>query len=141
MIRKQNDPFKKFKEQQKLKQRNPQKVHMMAVEKYLHSLEDLAKEEKNSLIQKRPLNEEVINKEFSKGISAKFQITKCDLCIMEKPHSIFECINHQQLIKLKGKHDAAYEIKDVLRGQIRSKSERERVEKSERKVSLLSLNN
>ena len=49
---------------------------MMAVEKYLHSLEDLAKEEKNSLVQKRPLNEEVINKEFSKGISAKFQITK-----------------------------------------------------------------
>lgn len=49
---------------------------MKAVEKYLHDLEDLAKEEKNAVIQKRPLNEDVINKEFSKGISAKFQITK-----------------------------------------------------------------
>lgn len=98
---------------------------MMAVETYLRNLEDLAREEKRMAVQQRPLNEEVITKEFSKGISAKFQITKCDLCIQEIPHSWFECMNHQQMIKLKGRHEAAQEIKGILKSQIKEKKARE----------------
>lgn len=129
---KENDPFKKFKQLQKQKKKNPEKVHMMAVEAYLRDLESKAMEDKRTAVQQRPLNEEVIKKEFSKGISAKFQITKCDLWILGTPHSATECINHQQMIKLKGKHEAAHEIQGVLRDQIKYKKDAERKAKIEK---------
>lgn len=38
------------------------------------------------------------------------------------------------MIKLKGKHDAALEIKDILKDQIKSKKAREKVEYQDRFV-------
>ena len=41
-------------------------------------------------VQQRPLNEEITKKQISGGLKNMFQITKCDLCIQEIPHSFFE---------------------------------------------------
>jgi len=127
----ENDPFKKYKETKNKKKKNPEKVHLQAVEKYLRDVEDKAKEEKHMMIQQRPLNEEVIKKEFSKGIASKFNIIKCDLCIQKLSHSFFECINHQQMIKLMGKKEAAHEVKGILQQQIRDKKAKELQERTD----------
>ena len=131
---KENDPYKKIKEMQKQKKKNPDKVHMMAVETFLKDLECKAIEEKKTAVQQRPLNEDVIKKQFSKGIASKFQITKCDLCILGISHSPIEWINHQQIIKQKGKSEAAQEVKGIIRDQIKYKKEKERKEKHEKRT-------
>ena len=41
-------------------------------------------------------------------------------------------MNHQQLIKLRGKHDAAQEVKGILRSQIKHKNEKELKERQEK---------
>lgn len=56
-----------------------EKVHMMAVEKYLRDVEDQAKEDKRLAVQQRPLNEEIVQKQLSQGLVSKLNITKCDL--------------------------------------------------------------
>jgi len=56
---------------------------------------------------------------------------------MGTSHSLFECMNHQQMIKLKGKHDAALEVKAIIQEQIKEKKVRELQERTQRiKVSL-----
>jgi hypothetical protein len=138
LTQRENDPYRMIKEAAKIRKKNPEKVHIMAVEGYLRDVESKAKEEKRMLVQQRPLNEEVIKKEFSKGIASKFNITKWDLWIQEIPHSFFEWINHQQMIKLKGKNEAAYEVKAILQRQIKDKKAKELKERVEKlNVSLL----
>lgn len=54
---------------------------------------------------------------------------------METPHTWVECMNHQQMIKLIGRKDAAIEVKTIIQDQIREKKARERKELAEiRKV-------
>ncbi|CAI2383832.1 unnamed protein product [Moneuplotes crassus] len=130
LTRKENDPYKRIKEAAKAKRKNPEKVHMQAVEKYLKDLESRAIEDKNLAVQQRPLNEELIQKQLStKGLSAKFQDVQCDLCIMGISHSLFECMNHQQMIKAMSTKNAAFEVKSIIQGQIREKRQRELQEK------------
>ena len=134
---KENDPYKKIKEMQKQKKKNPDKVHMMAVETFLKELENRAIEEKKTAVQQRPLNEEVVKKQLSKGMVSKFQITKCDLWILGILHSPIECINHQQIMKTKGVHEAAQEVKGILKDQIKFKKEKERKEIIEKRTVIL----
>lgn len=58
---------------------------------------------------------------------------------METPHTWVECMNHQQMIKLIGRKDAAIEVKTIIQSQIREKKARERKELAEiRKVQFCS---
>lgn len=77
LTRRENDPFKKSKEAAKARKKNPEKVHMLAVENYLREVESRAKEDKLMAVQQRPLNEDIVQRQLSsKGLLSKFQIIK-----------------------------------------------------------------
>jgi hypothetical protein len=65
---------------------------------------------------------------------------KCDLCVTETSHTWVECMNHMQMIKLRGQKDEALEVKAIIQDQIREKKARERFELAEiRKVSIMQI--
>lgn len=137
LTRRENDPYKRIKESIKAKKKNPEKVHMQAMERYLRDVESRAKEDKLLAVQQRPLNEEVVKKHFFGNINPKMLESTCDLSIMGVPHSMFERMNHQQMIKTMVTKNTAKKVKEVIQSQIKEKKLRELKERQTKMVTLL----